>query len=140
MAAITSPREIISHAVWLYFRLCLSVRDSEDLLATARGMGGGYVAPSMEGTVLNILVRPRRDARAARASCENDGGGRGSTGTAARLRDAAQRPGTDRVDGRALGQEQEVVRDVSVLCTGGTNGDTSRIMNAAMPSQAFPTF
>ncbi len=27
------PREIISHAVWLYHRFCLSFRDIEDLLA-----------------------------------------------------------------------------------------------------------
>ncbi len=27
------PLEIISHAVWLYHRFCLSFRDAEDLLA-----------------------------------------------------------------------------------------------------------
>jgi len=27
------PPEIISHAVWLYYRFCLSFRDVEDLLA-----------------------------------------------------------------------------------------------------------
>ena len=27
------PQEIISHAVWLYFRFCLSYRDVEELLA-----------------------------------------------------------------------------------------------------------
>ena len=27
------PPEIISHAVWLYYRFCLSLRDVEDLLA-----------------------------------------------------------------------------------------------------------
>jgi putative transposase len=27
------PPEIISHAVWLYHRFCLSFRDTEDLLA-----------------------------------------------------------------------------------------------------------
>ena len=27
------PPEIISHAVWLYYRFCLSFRDTEDLLA-----------------------------------------------------------------------------------------------------------
>ncbi len=31
------PPEIISHAVWLYHRFCLSFRDAEDLLAQ-RGM------------------------------------------------------------------------------------------------------
>jgi len=28
------PPEIISHAVWLYFRFCLSFRDIEELLAS----------------------------------------------------------------------------------------------------------
>jgi putative transposase len=28
------PAEIISHAVWLYFRVALSFRDIEELLAT----------------------------------------------------------------------------------------------------------
>ena len=32
------PPEIISHAVWLYNRFCLSFRDTEDLLAQ-RGIG-----------------------------------------------------------------------------------------------------
>ena len=27
------PSQIISHAVWLYYRFCLSFRDVEDLLA-----------------------------------------------------------------------------------------------------------
>ena len=27
------PVEIVSHAVWLYFRFCLSFRDVEELLA-----------------------------------------------------------------------------------------------------------
>jgi putative transposase len=31
------PPEIISHAVWLYYRFCLSFRDVEELLA-ARGV------------------------------------------------------------------------------------------------------
>jgi putative transposase len=31
------PAEIISHAVWLYFRFCLSYRDVEELLF-ARGV------------------------------------------------------------------------------------------------------
>ena len=33
------PPEIISHAVWLYHRFCLSFRDAEDLLAQ-RGITG----------------------------------------------------------------------------------------------------
>ena len=35
------PREIISHAVWLYHRFCLSFRDVEDLLAE-RGIDVSY--------------------------------------------------------------------------------------------------
>ena len=37
------PREIISHAVWLYHRFCLSFRDVEDLLAK-RGIDVSYEA------------------------------------------------------------------------------------------------
>ena len=35
------PTEIISHAVWLYHRFCLSLRDVEDLLAE-RGIAVSY--------------------------------------------------------------------------------------------------
>ncbi len=35
------PSEIISHAVWLYYRFCLSFRDVEDLLAQ-RGITVSY--------------------------------------------------------------------------------------------------
>jgi putative transposase len=37
------PTEIISHAVWLYFRFCLSYRDVEELLF-ARGIIVSYEA------------------------------------------------------------------------------------------------
>jgi transposase-like protein len=37
------PAEIISHAVWLYFRFCLSYRDVEELLF-ARGVTVSYEA------------------------------------------------------------------------------------------------
>ncbi len=37
------PPEIISHAVWLYHRLCSSFRDAEDLLAQ-RGIPVSYEA------------------------------------------------------------------------------------------------
>ncbi len=37
------PSEIISHAVWLYHRFCLSFRDVEELLA-ARGIIVSYEA------------------------------------------------------------------------------------------------
>ena len=33
------PAEIISHAVWLYFRFTLSFRDFEELLATIQKAG-----------------------------------------------------------------------------------------------------
>ena len=35
------PPEIISHAIWLYHRFCLSLRDVEDLLAE-RGITVSY--------------------------------------------------------------------------------------------------
>jgi putative transposase len=35
------PKEIIHHAVWLYYRFCLSYRDVEDLLAE-RGISVSY--------------------------------------------------------------------------------------------------
>ena len=105
------PPEIISHAVWLYYRYCLSFRDVEDLLAE-RGIivsyetvrqwcgtfGPDYArrlrrrqgrlgdtwfldevfvtingerqylwrAVDQDGDVIDILVQPRRDGRAAR--------------------------------------------------------------------------
>jgi len=37
------PPEIISHAIWLYHRFCLSFRDVEDLLAE-RGIIVSYEA------------------------------------------------------------------------------------------------
>jgi putative transposase len=83
------PPEIVSHAVWLCYRFALSFRDVEDLLAK-RGVtvtyetirqwcskfGRNYArqlrrrqylwrAVDQEGAVLDILVQPRRDARAA---------------------------------------------------------------------------
>ena len=105
------PPEIISHAVWLYHRYCLSFRDVEDLLAE-RGIivsyetvrqwcgkfGPDYArqlkrrqgrlgdtwfldevfvtingqrqylwrAVDQDGDLIDILVHPRRDGRAAR--------------------------------------------------------------------------
>ncbi len=35
------PPKIISHAVWLYHRFCLSFRDAEDLLAGGNSICGG---------------------------------------------------------------------------------------------------
>ena len=104
------PPEIISHAVWLYHRFCLSFRDTEDLLAQrgitvsyetirqwCRTFGPAYArrlrrrqgrpgdtwhldelfvniqgrqqylwrAVDQDGDVIDILVQPRRDRRAA---------------------------------------------------------------------------
>ena len=104
------PPEIISHAVWLYYRFCLSFRDVEDLLAErgitvsyetirhwCRKFGTEYArtlkrrerrlgdtwyldelfvniqgqrqylwrAVDQDGDVIDILVQPRRDRRAA---------------------------------------------------------------------------
>ncbi len=104
------PREIIRHAVWLYHRFCLSLRDVEDLLAErgitvsyetilqwCRKFGTDYArtlkrregrlgdtwhldelfvtiqgtrqylrrAVDQDSDVIDILVQPRRDRRAA---------------------------------------------------------------------------
>ena len=104
------PPEIISHAVWLYYRFCLSFRDVEDLLAKrgvivshetirqwSRKFGSEYArrlkrregrlgdrwhldelfvtmqgerqylwrAVDQDGDVIDILVQPRRNRRAA---------------------------------------------------------------------------
>ena len=104
------PPEIISHAVWLYYRFCLSFRDVEDLLAKrgvivshetirqwSRKFGAEYArklkrregrlgdtwhldelfvtiqgerqylwrAVDQDGDVIDILVQPRRNRRAA---------------------------------------------------------------------------
>jgi putative transposase len=40
------PAEIISHAVWLYFRFCLSYRDVEELLLGVPGALAGKFTPS----------------------------------------------------------------------------------------------
>jgi putative transposase len=46
------PAEIISHAVWLYFRFCLSYRDVEELLFV-RGVIVSYEA--IRKGVVNLL-------------------------------------------------------------------------------------
>ena len=64
------PPEIISHAVWLYHRFCLSFRDTEDLLAQ-RGITVSYEA--IRGSVLRTLVScgTGRDAWATRGTWTN---------------------------------------------------------------------
>ena len=51
------PPEIISHAVWLYNRFCLSLRDTEDLLAQ-RGITVSYetIRPGVGSSVWRTLV------------------------------------------------------------------------------------
>ncbi len=74
------PREIIAHAVWAYHRFALSTADVEDLLRRVRSHGtldevvimiSGrthrlWRAIYAAGDVLDILVQPRRNAKAAK--------------------------------------------------------------------------
>ena len=112
------PPEIHTNAVWLYHRFCLSLRDSEDLLAQ-RGINVSYEAVRLwcikfgpeyarrlkrrqgslgdkwhldevfikmqgkrqylwravdqDGDVLDILVQPRRDRKAAKRELPSEG-------------------------------------------------------------------
>jgi hypothetical protein len=50
------PPEIISHAVWLYHRFCVSFRDTEDLLAQ-RGITVSYEAIGT-GVTPSVLSTP----------------------------------------------------------------------------------
>ncbi len=71
------PAELISHAVWLYFRFPLSLRMVEEMLA-ARGILVSHEtvrqwalkwlwrAVDQHGTVLDILVQSRRNAKATK--------------------------------------------------------------------------
>ena len=61
------PPDIISHAVWLYHRFCLSFRDAEDLLAQ-RGVTVTY-----EGCVATFKKRQEIDGsgRAGAVSCNH---------------------------------------------------------------------
>jgi putative transposase len=60
------PPEVIRHAVWLYFRFTLSIRDVEELVVK---IGGRRMylwrAVDDEGEVLDILVHKRRNKHAA---------------------------------------------------------------------------
>jgi hypothetical protein len=49
------PAEIINHAVWLYFRLALSFRDNEEILA-ARGIVITYESVTGSG-VSNLVIK-----------------------------------------------------------------------------------
>ncbi len=75
------PAEIISHAVWLYFRFALSHRDVEDLLAE-RGVQVSYEAIRLWcrrfGPTFATALRRRRSRSADKWHCENgDAGGGG---------------------------------------------------------------
>jgi len=74
------PPEVISHAVWLYHRFCLSFRDIEELLAE-RGVvwhldevfvniqGKLHLlwrAVDQDGDLIDILIQRQRNARAAK--------------------------------------------------------------------------
>ena len=75
------PSEIISYAVWVYCRFSLSFRDVEDLIAERRlgdiwhldevfiRINGQqqylWRAVDQDGDVIDILVQPHRDRRAA---------------------------------------------------------------------------
>ena len=55
------PPEIISHAVWLYHRFCLSFRDVEDLLAE-RGITVSYETIRHWCRKFGTRVRPHAEA------------------------------------------------------------------------------
>jgi putative transposase len=57
------PPEVISYAVWLYFRFPLSLRMVEEMLA-ARGIEATY--ETVRRATLDVLVQSRRDRHAAR--------------------------------------------------------------------------
>ena len=63
------PPEVIQHAVWLYFRFPLSLRDVEDLLAE-RGIDASYESVRRWSVKFGLSyanglrrLRPRPDAR-----------------------------------------------------------------------------
>ncbi|PHQ95489.1 MAG: hypothetical protein COB40_10405 [Marinosulfonomonas sp.] len=58
--------EIIEHAVWLYFRISLSLYNVEDRLGE-RGIADSHEADRFwNGKTLYFLVRSRRNAKAAK--------------------------------------------------------------------------
>jgi len=56
------PAEVISHCVWLYFRLCLSYRDVEEIMAK-RGVAVAVAYRDLTNSlwllVLIALVKPK---------------------------------------------------------------------------------
>jgi putative transposase len=63
------PPEIISYAVWLYYRFNLNHRDIEDLLAE-RGVNGKrhylWRAVDQDGEVVDVHLQAKRDGTAAK--------------------------------------------------------------------------
>ena len=71
------PPEIISHAVWLYHRFCLSFRDAEVIINMALSPEGGKVSRPTVYRTLNELVDAgllRRMSLGGRAVYEHDYG------------------------------------------------------------------
>ncbi len=61
------PAEIISHAVWLYHRFTLSFRNVDEVFIRIKGKPYYlWRAVDQDGDVLDILVQPRRNAKAAK--------------------------------------------------------------------------
>ncbi len=67
------PPDIISYAVWLYFRFNLSHRDIEDLLAqrelipnTIHNTAHMPITGCQEGEVIDVFLQSRRDGAAAK--------------------------------------------------------------------------
>ena len=95
------PTEIISHAVWLYYRFGLRLRDVEDLLAkqevvvfyeTVRRWCGKFgpddwlldEATGNRGARLTACCQSQRNVRSAFGTLGRDEGGMGSTSSSAR--------------------------------------------------------
>jgi hypothetical protein len=64
------PAEIISHAVWLYFRFPLGLRMVEELLA-ARGIIVSHTKPSGSGRSNSASRSPTRSVVACRGLATN---------------------------------------------------------------------
>src|SRR5918996_2709954 len=62
------PAEIISHAVWWYFRFCLSYRDVDRVVvrALSPSLVGGQISPIPRGVPKTIMLRrPTEDSTIA---------------------------------------------------------------------------
>src|SRR3989442_10340951 len=163
------PAEIISHAVWLYHRFCLSFRDTEDLLAQrgitvsyetirqwCRRFGPAYArilrrrqarlgdtwhldelfvniqghqrylwrAVDQDGDVIDILVQPRRDRRAAARFFRKLFRGQGRAPAAFDHRQASQLLGFPRPRDAFRRSQHEAVREQSSRSLSSTDPPT----------------